>query len=84
MQVDVGKVIDDAKLNRLHYLILGVGLFVLIVDAYDLVSMGIVIPRLAEEWGIDRAEFGIALSISMVGVLIGSGASGLLLSLIHI
>ena len=78
MQVDVGKVIDDAKLNRLHYLILGVGLFVLIVDAYDLVSMGIVIPRLAEEWGIDRAEFGIALSISMVGVLIGSGASGLL------
>ena len=53
MQVDVGKVIDDAKLNRLHYLILGVGLFVLIVDAYDLVSMGIVIPRLAEEWGID-------------------------------
>ena len=78
MQVDVSKVIDDAKLNRLHYLILGVGLFVLIVDAYDLVSMGIVIPRLAEHWGVSRSEFGIALSISMVGVLVGSGLSGLM------
>lgn len=78
MQIDVGGIIDRAKLNRLHYVVLGVGLFVLIVDAYDLVSMGIVIPRLAEQWGIDRSEFGMALSISMAGVLVGSGASGLL------
>ena len=78
MQVDVGKIIDGARLNRLHYLVLGIGLFVLIVDSYDLVSMGIVIPRIAEQWGIETAEFGVALSISMVGVLIGSGASGLL------
>lgn len=78
MQVDVGKIIDGAKINRLHYLVLSVGLFVLINDAYDLVSMGIVIPRIAEQWGVSRAEFGIALSVSMFGVLIGSGASGLL------
>ena len=78
MQVDVGKVIDGARINRLHYLVLSVGLFVLINDGYDLVSMGIVIPRIAEQWGVSRAEFGIALSVSMFGVLIGSAASGLL------
>lgn len=78
MNVDVGKIIDGARLNRLHFLVLSVGLFVLINDAYDLVSMGIVIPRVAEQWGVSRAEFGIALSISMVGVLFGSAASGLL------
>lgn len=78
MQVDVGKIIDGARINRLHSLVVGVGLFVLINDAYDLVSMGIVIPRIAEQWGVSRAEFGIALSVSMFGVLIGSAASGLL------
>ena len=71
MKVDVGEVIDGARLNRLHYLVLAVGLFVLIVDAYDLVSMGIVIPRLAEEWGVSAGDFGAALSILMVGVLLG-------------
>lgn len=78
MKIDVGEVIDGARLNRLHYLVLAVGLFVLIVDAYDLVSMGIVIPRLAEEWSVSAGDFGTALSILMVGVLIGSGLSGLL------
>ena len=78
MQVDVGKIINETKINRLHYLVLTVGLFVLINDAYDLVSMGIVIPRIAEQWGISRAEFGVALSVSMIGVLLGSAASGLL------
>ena len=78
MQVDVGKIIDGTRLNNLHYLVLGIGLFVLVVDAYDLVSMGIVIPRIADQWGIARSAFGIALSVSMIGVLLGSGASGLL------
>ena len=78
MQVDVGKIIDDSRVRGLHRTIVAVGIFVLIVDAYDLVSMGIVIPRLSERWGMNPAEFGLALSLAMVGVMVGSGLAGLL------
>ena len=78
MQVDVGKIIDDSRVRGLHRTVVAVGIFVLIVDAYDLVSMGIVIPRLSERWGMKPAEFGLALSLAMVGVMVGSGLAGLL------
>lgn len=78
MKVDVGQVIDSGRFNKLHSLIVSVGMFVLVVDAYDLVSMGIVIPRISQDWGVSTSEFAIALSITMVGVLFGSGLAGLL------
>lgn len=78
MQIDAGKIIDDSPVRGLHRTIVAVGIFVLIVDAYDLVSMGIVIPRLSERWGMQPGEFGLALSLAMVGVMVGSSLAGLL------
>jgi len=78
MQVNVTRIIDQTKLNPFHFMIIGVGIFVLIVDAYDLVAMGMVIPRISEQWGMDPAEFATALSLPMIGVMLGSFIAGLL------
>lgn len=78
MRVEVSTIIDNAKINKFHLLIIAVGIFALIVDAYDLVAMGMVIPRISEHWGFDPGEFATALSLPMIGVMLGSGIAGLL------
>jgi len=78
MRIDVGKIIDNSRIGKLHVLVVAVGGLIMVVDGYDLVSMGLVIPRLAEDWGINPSDFAIALSVAMFGVMIGSGAAGVL------
>lgn len=78
MRIDVSKIIDDSPINKLHITVVAVGAIVLVVDGYDLVSMGLVIPRLSEDWGIQPSEFAVALSVAMFGVMVGSGVAGTL------
>ena len=47
-------------------------------DGYDLVSMGMVVPVVAEEWGVEPSSFSFALSAALIGVLVGSSSAGYL------
>ena len=51
-------------------------LLVLVFDGMDAQSLGLVVPIIIDEWGIDRAEFGWALSASLFGMSIGALAGG--------
>ncbi len=48
------------------------------VDGYDLVSIGFALPAMARDLGIPPAAFGPALSLSFVGVALGSLIAGTL------
>jgi len=78
MRIDVSKIIDNSRINKLHITVIAVGAAVLVIDGYDLVSMGLVIPRLAEQWGVEPSSFAVALSMAMFGVMVGSGTAGIL------
>jgi len=76
MRVDVAEKIESSELGPLHYTIIAIGFLVLMVDGFDLVSMGMVVPILSEEWQIPPEAFSLALSMALIGVLFGSGTAG--------
>ena len=47
-------------------------------DGYDLASMGMVVPVLVEEWGVEASAFSFALSAVLIGVFVGSSSAGYL------
>ena len=46
------------------------------IDGYDLVVMGLAIPAMSEDWGVDPSVFAPALSAALIGVLFGSSVAG--------
>lgn len=50
--------------------ILAVGLNAL--DGFDILSISFASPGIAAEWGINRAELGIVLSMELIGMCVGS------------
>ncbi len=42
------------------------------MDGFDVLSIAFASPGIAAEWGIDRAELGIVLSMELIGMAIGS------------
>jgi AAHS family 4-hydroxybenzoate transporter-like MFS transporter len=51
-------------------------MLVLICDGMDAQLLGIVAPMVIEEFGVDRATFGVAMSASLVGFGLGSWGGG--------
>lgn len=75
-RITVAQLVDDAPFGWLHARVLLLCTLVLMLDGYDLASMGFAIPALARDLGIPAASFGYALSASFVGVAIGSLVAG--------
>ncbi|HEX7080793.1 MAG TPA: MFS transporter [Gammaproteobacteria bacterium] len=42
------------------------------LDGFDVMSISFASPGIAEEWGMDRAELGIVLSMELIGMAFGS------------
>ena len=76
MRVDVSNVIDNSRLGGFQILVVVLCGMVMIIDGFDIVSMGMVVPSLSADWGIPASAFSGALSAALVGVLFGSAAAG--------
>lgn len=70
--------IAQAPLRPFQVMVLVFGLALLVVDGIDLQSLPLVTPLILEEWGLDRAEFGWALTASLIGMGFGSIGGGML------
>lgn len=64
-------VIDAARFNRTHWLILGWGCFIMLFDGYDMVIYGSVVPRLMQEWQLSPVQAGTLGSCALFGMLFG-------------
>lgn len=70
--VDIPALIDEAPVSRFQW-----GIFVLlgaamIMDGFDVQSMGFVAPEIIRGWGIPKAALGPVFSASLLGMLLGS------------
>lgn len=74
----VQRLVDEARLGPLHWRVLVLCGLVLMLDGYDLASIGFALPSMARSLGIAPAAFGPALSLSFVGVALGSLIAGML------
>jgi len=69
---EIGELIDHGELSfeQLRVVVL-CGLAVLL-DGYDIQTMALAVPSLIVEWELDAAAFSLALSASVIGMLVGT------------
>ena len=75
-RVDVDEQLNNSPVGRFHALVVALCGMVVLIDGYDLVVMGLVIPTMSEAWAVEPSVFAPALSAALIGVLFGSSIAG--------
>jgi AAHS family benzoate transporter-like MFS transporter len=70
--IDVSRVIDDARFNRFHWMVLFWCALIIIFDGYDLVIYGVVLPVLMKEWAMTPLQAGALGSYALFGMMAGA------------
>lgn len=71
-KIDVHEVIDNARFNRFHWMVLFWCALIIIFDGYDLVIYGVVLPMLMKEWGLSPLQAGALGSYALFGMMFGA------------
>lgn len=78
MKIDVGKVIDEAKLNKFHITIAVLGFLFTIAEGVEMGALGFITTDIAKDWNITPQDLAIAHMAVLVGILFGSLVAGVL------
>jgi len=78
MTIDVGKVIDEAKLNRFHITIAFLGFLFTVAEGVEMACLGFITTEIAKDWNISPEDLVFAHMAILVGILIGSLVAGVL------
>lgn len=78
MQIDVGKAIDEAKLNSFHIILALLGFMFTIVEGYEMICLGMITTEIAKDWNITPQDLTLAHTAVLFGILIGSIVAGIL------
>ncbi|NIB40844.1 MFS transporter [Pseudomaricurvus alkylphenolicus] len=76
--VNVTKVIDERPLSRFQKTVIALCGIVAMLDGFDTLSISFVAPVIAEQWGVERSQFGPIFSSALVGLLVGALTLGAL------
>jgi AAHS family 4-hydroxybenzoate transporter-like MFS transporter len=71
--VDVRQLIDERPLAPLQKWIIVLCGLVVLLDGYDIQTMALAVPSLASQWAVPPSRFGLALSASLIGLMVGAG-----------
>ena len=80
--IDVGKIIDDSRLNRISIRVVILCGLIMLMDGYDYGIISVAAPTIMKEWDIGTALFGGVFSAAFVGYLFGALAFGTLSDII--
>ena len=76
MATTFSEAISRAPLRAFSVLTFAVCMLVLVADGVDAQLLGIVAPKVIEDFGVDRGTFGVAMSAALVGFGLGSWGGG--------
>jgi MFS transporter, AAHS family, benzoate transport protein len=71
-KVDMEDLVDNAKFNNFHWMLLAITGLIIIFDGYDLIIYGVVLPKLMAEWKIDAITAGALGSYALFGMMFGA------------
>lgn len=64
--------IDHSPMSIRQMCIIALCIFLISLDGYDVLSISFAAPGISKEWGINRAELGIVLSMELIGMGLGA------------
>ncbi|MFI8581622.1 MFS transporter [Ectopseudomonas khazarica] len=70
--IDIPSVIDSNRLSRSQLVILMMVGLTVVMDGFDVQSMGYVAPAIIADWGVSKAELGPVFGAGLFGMLVGS------------
>ena len=70
------QILDEAPMSRVQVIAVTMCVLLNALDGFDVLSISFASPGIAAEWGIDRAQLGIVLSMELVGMAFGSVVLG--------
>jgi AAHS family 4-hydroxybenzoate transporter-like MFS transporter len=76
MATSFNEAISRAPLKAFSVATFAICMLVLVCDGMDAQILGIVAPKVIEDFGVDRGTFGIAMSAALVGFGLGSWGGG--------
>jgi AAHS family benzoate transporter-like MFS transporter len=68
-RIDVHKLVDEARFNRFHGLVLGWCVLIIIIDGYDLAVAGIALPSIMKDMNVDASTAGFMASSALFGAV---------------
>ncbi|MEM7284392.1 MAG: MFS transporter [Pseudomonadota bacterium] len=78
MEINVNKVIDDAKINPFIMRVAIICCLCAIIEGYEMIVLGMIIPNMARDWGLKPQDFQLAQLAVLVGILLGSILAGVM------
>ena len=77
-QTDPREIIAREPMHARQVLAIGIATALNALDGFDVLSISFASPGIAAEWGVDRAELGVVLSMELIGMAIGAFTLGAL------
>jgi len=77
-KIDIQKLADDARFNRFHAKVLLWCLLILIIDGYDIAVVGIAMPSIMQQMGVNASTAGFMASSALFGMMFGAMILGTL------
>lgn len=74
--INASEVVNSARLNSFHYLLVFWCSFIMMFDGYDLVIYGSVLPHVMSEWSLTSGQAGMLGASSMLGMMFGAVTLG--------
>lgn len=71
-QIDVQKLCDEARFRKFHLLLLFWCALIIIFDGYDLAVVGIALPSIMSDMGVQATSAGFMVSSALLGMMIGA------------
>jgi MFS transporter, AAHS family, 4-hydroxybenzoate transporter len=72
LTIDVGKIIDDSRLNKVSISVIFLCALIMLMDGYDFTIISVAAPQIMEEWGVSKTDFSVAFSAAFLGYLFGA------------
>ena len=77
-QIDMQTLADEAKFNGFHVKVLLWCLLILIIDGYDIAVVGIALPSIMQQMGVNASTAGFMASSALFGMMFGAMLLGTL------
>ena len=77
MAVDIGALLDSGRTGGYQRWLIVLTALTIVFDGIDNQLLGVVIPTVMKEWGVERSAFAPAVSLGLAGMMVGGALSGL-------
>ncbi len=77
-RIDIQKLVDEARFNSFHFIVLFLCAVIIVADGYDLAVAGIALPAIMKDMNVDPTTAGFMTSSALFGMMFGAMGLGML------